>query len=116
MMEIEKKIDLLASLRVIQDTPVESLHSGICNELCLAHFQSYDARRYILKFYETWPSYSGCPVYPVPCPDGGIPDFAYARAPGLPDNFRWIGPYGDLRKSLLVHIITELEKELQNDN
>jgi len=54
----------------------------------------------------SWPKFSGSSIYPIPSP---IPQQPPAEAYDYAVDM-WDGPYGELRKELLQHIINELKR------
>lgn len=103
------KIALLKALIKTKDSPRPTW--GICQNVdrnILIDLGGY--ANCLTELFKSWPKYSGNPSYPVPLPGYEYPDNAYNDIDML-----WEGAYGDLRRELLDHCISELKKELKND-
>ena len=55
-----------------------------------------------------WPEFSGEVCYPVPCPNGGDPQWAF----GYNDNL-YTGPYGEFRLRLADFVAEQCDQELK---
>lgn len=88
---------------------------GICNNVTSEVHHHYDAL--LTELMESWPKFSGISNFPVPAPEGFVPegtDFAEADLCvsayyGLP---KWEGDYGALRMELLAYMIDECRRIL----
>lgn len=56
--------------------------------------------------FESWPEYSGNYAYPIALEGWMRPSSAYWSSE---NSNKWVGEYGDARRRLLDHCITELE-------
>ena len=77
---------------------------GICGALERALGGHRPRLSTLRPHFETWPHYSGVPIYPV---GNGYLDYS------VHDNL-WTGDIGELRLNLLDHMISEVEKESLN--
>ena len=58
--------------------------------------------------YKQWPEFSGCLIYPVPCPDGGCPEKAFDYNEGS----MYTGSYGESRLRLADFVVEQCDLEL----
>jgi hypothetical protein len=88
------------ALKTKVDNGRQEKYYGICYNL-ESMLHNADAIKYIKKYQESWPLYTGDSAYPVPDNTLGLsPEDAYNRMIDL-----WKGEYGQNRKSLLDHLI-----------
>lgn len=101
----------IALLKALIKTKAAPTNVGICGNVSKniqTHWIGYGD--YLTSLFMSWPKFSGTSSYPVPLPGYSYPDDAYNDIDML-----WEGAYGDLRRELLDHCISELKKELKND-
>jgi hypothetical protein len=99
-------LEALYTLR--RDGPADAT-DGICYnlELIMSGELAF-SRRCLLRQFMSWPEFSGNITYPVPLEGTKNPATVYwARQ----NHDKWVGEYGDARRRLLDHCITELENE-----
>lgn len=110
--ERKRKKHLLKALADILENRRSPNDFGICGLLADKGFNSDEYKR----FFETWPDRSGHRHYPVPNP---YPMSHWTREESAQWAFyhlaRWVGHYGALRRGLVHHMISELEKELNDE-
>ena len=110
-MDRKMLINTLQVLKGMQQGRILSHKTGICDNLSLSHVvDSRDGYAIIQRFSTSWEKYSKDKEYPVPSTDKNYsPLNMYHMTKNI-----WVGKYGDLRKELLQHLITEITKEIEN--
>ncbi|MNE60736.1 hypothetical protein D3C81_441930 [compost metagenome] len=67
-----------------------------------------EVKAIILPFVKTWPHYSGCEEYPVPSGNCRSAISVYEHYSYVYDMWKMSEPYGELRWSLLDHLLNQL--------
>ena len=99
-------VRVLHEARALRANPVGRY--GLCATLELRALPDY----LVDGIFKSWPHYTGCISYPVPCP-GALPlDTDEARGVYRTTGDMYVGEYGALRLNLLDHLIAELEEVL----
>ncbi|MFN3898906.1 MAG: hypothetical protein ACK4ML_00885 [Alishewanella aestuarii] len=101
-------------LRKIQDDHKNSVVLFPKNGIC-ANYKGYDPQGFSLSGvmadyfirYKDWPSYSGCPIFPVPGRKGSKPSEVYNRYVNKWDERH---AYNRRRLELLAWLIEQFEK------
>ena len=88
-----------------------SLHDAICAQVSIDTWEMLGrvGVDFFYATFQTWPEFSGHHLFPVPCPNGGSPVEAYYDM----ETTYWDGAYGESRKRLLDHIISQFENVLE---
>lgn len=86
------------------------LNRSICSVLACSGYVFYKRCKYhpqFIKHCQSWPHYSGNPVFPVPASlqdtSPKAAELAYWNAGGTTHD-RWGGDYGLLRRNLALHL------------
>jgi len=103
----------ISILKDIQQYP--NKESGLCHLVDVHTQRDFYADLYPL--FSSWKHFTGDLVYPVPRyrfwkPFRVIGNAIFSPKDAFETMSRWEGSYGDLRKDLLKHMISELEKQL----
>lgn len=107
-------IDMLVAMRsmreMLKDGTLPCPMFGICTNLGIVIRCTRKGDGLLIsiirdKLFSTWPKFSGDICYPVPSDMDYDCKSTYIRAIN-----KWVGKYGDLRRELLDHCISELEK------
>jgi hypothetical protein len=115
----QKKLELLNILRSLRHD-VDRIANGLPPEKLLTQYaicvnvyrhvteDSHQIDEAIAELFRKWPKFTGDYWYPIPSPDPNVyPAVAHMNCSDLwGDN-----TYGNMRKELLVFMITELEAE-----
>ena len=101
-MELSKPeyTDIILLMVGIIDGSVRVKDAGLCHTLYTNLGVEADFEVY--KIYPEWPKFSGDRNFPVPCPDGGDPEFRFRDSQFLGDLYD--GEYGALRLELAQFI------------
>jgi len=109
---LKKKKALLKTLKELltkikeKDFSTITTRQGICWYLDNEEVKDNEI---LFPLFESWESFSGSWYYPIPYKDDSISPSQYFR-----DNENlWKGRQLKMRKSLIKHMIAELEKELK---
>jgi hypothetical protein len=95
---------LLGKLIALRENGPNIPVTGICKNV-----EAYSDE--FAPHYLTWPRYSGDSDYPVPSTE----ELTSAIEMYWRSLNKWEGKYGDLRRNLLDHLITEISKEVDSE-
>lgn len=107
---------LLEALKKLQQDGPYNERDGICHNLEYLMYgedgrdpfdeDQPDPCELLAPQFESWDEYSGNEAYPIALEGWMRPSSAYWSSE---NSNKWVGEYGEVRKRLLQHCITELE-------